>query len=94
MDNRNNQNIGAEITHFYVSRKNRIGVIVRTRFALDLLNGVLSFLYEQSIPLRSFVYYWDRTIDRSMSKESAEICPPSYVSLRIVTLVGRLTINR
>lgn len=79
--------------HFHVSRKNRIGVIVRTRFALDLLNGV-SFDYEQSIPLRSFVYYWDRTTDRSMRKESAEIYPPSYLSLTIVTLVGRLTINR
>lgn len=78
---------------FYVNRNSRIGVIVRTRFALDLLNGV-SFDYEQSIPLRSFVYYWDRTIDRSMRKESAEIYPPSYVSLTIVTLVGRLTINR
>lgn len=78
---------------FYVNRKSRIGVIARTRFALDLLNGV-SFDYEQSIPLRSFVYYWDRTIDRSMRKESAEIYPPSYVSLTIVTLVGRLTINR
>lgn len=93
MDNRDNQNIRAEIPHFYVSRKSRIGVIVRTRFALDLLNGV-SFLYEQSIPLRNFVYYWDRTIDRSMTKGSAEIYPPSYVSLTIVTLVGRLTINR
>lgn len=53
MDNRNKQNIREP--HFYVSRKSRIGVIVRTRFALDLLNGV-SFDYEQSIPLRSFVY--------------------------------------
>lgn len=93
MDNRNKQNIETEIRRFYVSRKSRIGVIVRTRFALDLLNGV-SFDYEQSIPLRSFVYYWDRTINRSMTKGSAEIYPPSYVSLTIVSLVGRLTINR
>ena len=93
MDNRDKQNIETEIRRFYVSRKSRIGVIVRTRFALDLLNGV-SFDYEQSIPLRSFVYYWDRTINRSMTKGSAEIYPPSYVSLTIVSLVGRLTINR